>query len=146
MLAYQRLAVPSRERRSSASWTHTPSPRSISSSRWETAPMSANGCQNFDVAGVGGAAIPGRYPRPRCPERPKSGKERFRSGEPGAQRSGHLVDGPVREPGGREPAPEAVDRPVVAPQLNLDAGVAEGLGVGLALVAQRVEPRGQHER
>src|SRR5262245_48861992 len=108
--------------------------------------MSANGCQKRVVAVVGVAAMAVTVSTPLYPERPKSLIGRFRSGEPGAQRARDLLDRAPRERRDGEPAPEAVDRAVVAVALDLHPGLAQRLRVGLALVAQRVEAGGEHER
>src|SRR5262245_44363901 len=108
--------------------------------------MSANGCQKRDVAVVGVAAMPATVSTPPCPERPKSAGGRCRSGEAGAQCARDLLDRAAREPGDRQPAPEAVDRAVVAVALDLDTGLAQRLRIRRALVAQYVEARGEDER
>src|SRR4051812_11577229 len=137
MFAYQRDAVASRERRSSVSWTQTPSPRSINSSCRETAPMSANGCQNAVVLVT---AMPGtvsvRGPR-GCPTPRRSGVQR------GAQGRAHVAYGRTGVGGGL-PAPEAVDGALAAVEGDPDAGPLERGGVRLALVAQDVALRGEH--
>ena len=104
--------------------------------------MSANGCQKRDVAVVGVAAMRARVPRPAA----RNVQSRRRATVP-LRRARARSAAPTsstaraRELRGRQPAPEAVHGAVEAARVDGHAGLAQRLGVGLALVAQRVEAR-----
>src|SRR4051812_6606308 len=117
MLAYHSDEVASRKRRSSASHTQTPSPRSISSCSRETAPMSANGCQKGFVVVTAMAWTVTAGGALRCPTRPGSGVQR------GPQRGGGVLDGRAGVLRGL-PAPEAVQAARTAVERHRDARLA----------------------
>src|SRR5262245_23471242 len=145
MLAYQRLAVASRYRLPAVSKTHTPSPRSTSSSSRLTAPMSANGCQNRLVAvltAMASTVSPGA-PRMRTSPRPPM----LHLGDQRAPELGaYAGDGLAGGGGRRQPAEEPVDRPRPPLELARHARFAQRGRVRLALVAQHVDLGREHVR